>query len=153
MKNEIFGELNENIKLNNNQKSILNDDNLKKNDIIKKSTEESKKINNYINFLKQDILKKKNEENHIKYNYLTFQVVRSIEKNSNDCQMIAFKSKDELQIEEYYKQEQYNENEGLSNELIDNIQKKNSMFIETLNPNDQINVYMVLEKSTNNHLS
>jgi 4-diphosphocytidyl-2C-methyl-D-erythritol kinase len=70
--------------------------------------------------------------------------------------MIAFKSKDELQIEEYYKQEQYNENnenEGLSNELIDNIQKKNSMFIETLNPNDQINVYMVLEKSTNNHLS
>ena len=59
MKNEIFGELNENIKLNNNQKSILNDDNLKKNDIIKKSTEESQKINKYINFLKEDILKKK----------------------------------------------------------------------------------------------
>ena len=59
MKNEIFGDINENIKLNNNQKSILNDDNLKKNDIIKKSTEESRKINYYIDFLKQDILKKK----------------------------------------------------------------------------------------------
>jgi hypothetical protein len=55
LKNEIFGDLNENIKLNNNQKSILNDDNLKKNDIIKKSSEESQKINNYIDFLKQDI--------------------------------------------------------------------------------------------------
>jgi len=134
----------------------LNDDNLKKSDVIKKSTEESRKINNYIKFLKQDILKKKNEENHIKYNYLTFQVVRSIEKNLNDCQMIAFKSKDELQIEEYFKHDQSNDEEALSNDLIDNIQKKNSMFIETLNPNDQINVYMVfsnkLEKNINNHL-
>ena len=134
----------------------MNDDNLKKSDVIKKSTEESQKINNYIKFLKQDILKKKNEENHIKYNYLTFQVVRSIEKNLNDCQMIAFKSKDELQIEEYFKHDQSNDEEALSNDLIDNIQKKNSMFIETLNPNDQINVYMVfsnkLEKNINNHL-
>jgi hypothetical protein len=134
----------------------LNDDNLKKSDVIKKSNEESQKINNYIKFLKQDILKKKNEENHIKYNYLTFQVVRSIEKNLNDCQMIAFKSKDELQIEEYFKHDQSNDEEALSNDLIDNIQKKNSMFIETLNPNDQINVYMVfsnkLEKNINNHL-
>ena len=134
----------------------MNDDNLKKSDVIKKSTEESRKINNYIKFLKQDILKKKNEENHIKYNYLTFQVVRSIEKNLNDCQMIAFKSKDELQIEEYFKHDQSNDEEALSNDLIDNIQKKNSMFIETLNPNDQINVYMVfsnkLEKNINNHL-
>ena len=134
----------------------MNDDNLKKSDVIKKSTEESRKINNYIKFLKQDILKKKNEENHIKYNYLTFQVVRSIEKNLNDCQMIAFKSKDELLIEEYFKHDQSNDEEALSNDLIDNIQKKNSMFIETLNPNDQINVYMVfsnkLEKNINNHL-
>ena len=134
----------------------MNDDNLKKSDVIKKSSEESQKINNYIKFLKQDILKKKNEENHIKYNYLTFQVVRSIEKNLNDCQMIAFKSKDELQIEEYFKHDQSNDEEALSNDLIDNIQKKNSMFIETLNPNDQINVYMVfsnkLEKNINNHL-
>ena len=134
----------------------MNDDNLKKSDVIKKSAEESQKINNYIKFLKQDILKKKNEENHIKYNYLTFQVVRSIEKNLNDCQMIAFKSKDELQIEEYFKHDQSNDEEALSNDLIDNIQKKNSMFIETLNPNDQINVYMVfsnkLEKNINNHL-
>ena len=134
----------------------MNDDNLKKSDVIKKSSEESQKINNYIKFLKQNILKKKNEENHIKYNYLTFQVVRSIEKNLNDCQMIAFKSKDELQIEEYFKHDQSNDEEALSNDLIDNIQKKNSMFIETLNPNDQINVYMVfsnkLEKNINNHL-
>jgi hypothetical protein len=69
--------------------------------------------------------------------------------------MIAFKSKDELQIEEYFKHDQSND-EALSNDLIDNIQKKNSMFIETLNPNDQINVYMVfsnkLEKNINNHL-
>ena len=134
----------------------MNDDNLKKSDVIKKLNEEIKKINDYIKFLKQDILKKKNEENNIKYNYLTFQVVRSIEKNLNDCQMIAFKSKDELQIEEYFKHDQSNDEEALSNDLIDNIQKKNSMFIETLNPNDQINVYMVfsnkLEKNINNHL-
>jgi hypothetical protein len=62
----------------------LNDDNLKKSDVIKKSNEESQKINNYIKFLKQDILKKKNEKNHIKNNYLTFQVFRFIKKNLND---------------------------------------------------------------------